>query len=236
MSVILNVIIVVTAILALYWVFYGQRKHNEMMNPKRKTKLKAILFDIDGVIVDSFERQVFVFNSLRKKYGLKVLKKEKVKKGWWGNSLEVNAKIYFKNQNFKKLKKEYNDGVKKHINKGKLMENCKEVLTKVRTKKFKTGLVTNTTSGRTKTELNHHKIRDLFDTIITADDVEKPKPYPDPILKACENLKVNPDEIIFVGDTKNDYKAGKSAGAFVVGLNTQGDLIISELRDLLELL
>ena len=44
-----------------------------------------------------------------------------------------------------------------------------------------------------------------------------------------------PDEAILVGDTKNDYNAGKAAGCFVVSLNTDGDLLIDELDDLLEL-
>jgi len=232
----IGTVMVITAFLALYWVFYGQRKYNEMLNPKRKTKLKAILFDLDGVIVDSFERQFIVFNTLRKKYRLKTLKKEDVKKGWWGNSLEVNAKLFFKNQDMEKLRKDYNDLVKKHIDKGKLMENAKDVLKAIREKKIKTGLVTNTTKTRTETELKFHKIRNLFDVVVTADDVEKPKPYPDPILKACEKLNVMPDETIYIGDTKNDYKAGKSAGSFVVGFNMQGDLVISRLKDLLELI
>ena len=43
------------------------------------------------------------------------------------------------------------------------------------------------------------------------------------------------DETILVGDTQNDYKEGKSAGCFVVELNTLRDLIISKLSDILEL-
>ena len=122
------------------------------------------------------------------------------------------------------------------MEKGKLMENTKEVLKTIREKKIKIGLVTNTTKIRTMNELKFHKIRNLFDAVVTADDVEKPKPYPDPILKACEKLNVMPDEVMYIGDTKYDYKAGKSAGAFVVGFNTHGDLMISNLNDILQLL
>ena len=124
----------------------------------------------------------------------------------------------------------------KHMDKGKLMKNAKEVLNKIKEKKLKIGLVTNTTTKRAEAELKFHKVRELFDVVVTADDVERPKPYPDPILKACELLGVQADEIMYVGDTTNDYKAGKSAGAFVIGFNTKGDLIISELRNILELL
>jgi len=232
----IGIIIIVTAILALYWVFYGQRKHNEMLNPKRKTKLKAILFDLDGVIVDSFERQFVVFNELRKNYGLKIVSKDEFKRKVWGFSLDVSAEIYFKKQDYEKLHDVYNSLVKKHQKEGKLMEGAKEVLEAIKKKKIKIGLVTNTTKERAEGDLKLHKIRNFFDTVVTADDVEKPKPYPDPILKACKKLNVMPDEVMYVGDTKNDYKSGKSAGAFVIGFNTHGDLMISKLNDILQLL
>ena len=70
--------------------------------------------------------------------------------------------------------------------------------------------------------LEFHKIKKYFDAIVTADDSEKLKPSPDTVIKACEKLNVLPEETILVGDTKNDYRAGKSAGCFVVGLNTDG--------------
>ena len=42
-----------------------------------------------------------------------------------------------------------------------------------------------------------------------------------------------PEEAILVGDTKFDYKAGKAAGCLVVGLNADGDFVISKLDELL---
>lgn len=235
MTLAITLIIVGTAFLALYWVFYGQRKHNEMFMPKKKTKLKAVLFDLDGVIIDSFERQYIVFNDLRKKFGLKNINKQEFRKKLWGNPLEVNAKNYFGKQDFKDLHLIYNNLVKKHIDKSKLLDNAKEVLVTIKKKKIKIGLVTNTTKERAVNDLRFHKVRHYFDAIVTGDDVERGKPYPDSTVKLCEKLNVMPDETMLVGDTKYDYKAGKSAGCFVVGLNTQGDLMISKLSDLLEL-
>ena len=231
----LGIIIVGTAFLGLYWVLYGQGKYNDMFVPKRKTKLKAVLFDLDGVIIDSFERQNTVFNDLRAKFGLKEIDEKEFRKKLWGNSLEVNAKNYFKEQDLKELHIAYDNLVKKHVDKSKLMDRAKDVLETIKKKKIKIGLATNTTAERAANDLGFHKIKHYFDAIVTADDVEKPKPYPDPIIKLCEKLNVMPDETIFVGDTKNDYKAGKAAGCFVVGINTNGDLVIDKLRDLMDL-
>ncbi len=236
MSLVVAVIIVVTAFLALYWVFYGQRKYNEMFMPKRKTKLKAILFDLDGVIIDSFEAWFNVFNHVRKNFKLKEVSKEEFRKHVWGGSVQANAKNYFKSKDIGEIEKTFKNLMQKYAKKTKLLPDAEKVLKEIKKKNIKIGLATNTFRKPVLDALKFHKIEKYFDAVITADDVERTKPYPDPIIKLCEKLKVMPDETILVGDTKNDYKAGKAAGCLVVGLNTHGDLIISKLSDMLQLI
>jgi len=235
MTLFLTIVIVATGFLALYWVFMGQRKYNEMFFPKRKTKLKAILFDMDGVIIDSFEASYSIFNDLRKIRNLGKMDREEYRKKAWGKFIGENAKKYLKIESMKEVDAEYKKSVSKHKLAAKLMPDAEKVLQIIKKKKIKVGLVTNTVRNFTLEILKKHKIRHYFDAIVTGDDVEKPKPYPDPVIKLCEKLKVDPDETMLVGDTKNDYKAGKSAGCFVVGLNTDGDLVIDKLSDLLDL-
>jgi HAD superfamily hydrolase (TIGR01549 family) len=235
MSLILTIIIVITGFLALYWVFYGQRKYNEMMFPKRKTKLKAVLFDLDGVILDSFDAWLIVFNKVRKEHNLKEISPKEFRDKVWGGSVDDDARKYFRNSDVKKIERRYKVLFNENIHKTKLQPDLLKVIKAIRKKKIKVGIVTNTFSKPTSAALRHHKIYGLFDAVITPDDAERPKPYPDPVLKICEKMKIMPDEAILVGDTKNDYKAGKSAGCFMIGLNTHGDLVISKLSDLLEL-
>ena len=235
MSLAIAVIIVGTAFLALYWVFWGQRKYNEMFMPKRKTKLKAVLFDLDGVLLNSFEAWYHVFNHVRKNLKLKEISRDEFKKKVWGGSVEADAKNYYKNKDVKEIEKAYRNLITKYIHKIELLPDTIKVLKAIKNKKIKIGLVTNTFREPTLETLKFHKIENYFDAVITSDDIEKVKPYPDAIIKLCEKLNVIPNEAILVGDTKNDYKAGRAAGCFVVGLNTHGDLIISKLSDLLEL-
>ena len=236
MSLVITIIIIGTAFLALYWVFYGQRKHNEMLMPKRKTQLKAILFDLDGVILDSFDAWYSVFNHVRKDLNLNAISKEEFRKKVWGGSVDVDAKNYFKNKDVKEIEKMYKTLISKYTHKTKLLPNAKNILKNIKKKNIKIGLVTNTFRKPVLDALKFHKIENYFDAIATVDDVKRAKPYPDSIIKLCEKLKVMPDEAIVVGDTKNDYKAGKSAGCLVIGLNTHGDLMISKLSDVLQLI
>jgi len=229
------VIIVVTSFLALYWIFLGQRKYNEMFMPKIKPKLKAILFDLDGVLLDSFEAWYNVFNHVRKDLKLKEISREEFRKNTWGTSAENDVKMYFKGRSVKEIGNAYKTLIKKYIDKIKLLPDAVNVLKNVKGKNIKIGLVTNSYRKPTFEMLRFHKIENYFDAVVTIDDVKRAKPYPDSIIKLCEKLNVMPQEAILVGDTKNDFKAGRAASVFVVGLNTHGDLIISKLSDLLEL-
>ena len=234
-SILLGGIVIGTALLALYWVFYGQRKYNDMLMPKRKTELKAVLFDLDGVILDSFEVWFNVFNHARRNFNLKEISRQEFKDNAWGGSVKADVKNYFKGKDAKELENLYRQLISGYINKTELLPDAKNVLEQVKNKNIKIGLGTNTFKETVLEILKFHKIENYFDSVVTSDDVERVKPYPEPIFKLCENLGIMPDEAILVGDTKNDYKAGKAAGCFVVGLNTKGDLIIDKLSGLMGL-
>ena len=86
-----------------------------------------------------------------------------------------------------------------------------------------------------------------FDVIITGLSAEHTKPYPDPILLAAQKMNTAPENCLMIGDTTVDVRAGKSAGAQVVGvlcgfgeeaeLKKMGaDLILSDTPKLLEVL
>src|SRR5699024_8175789 len=52
-----------------------------------------------------------------------------------------------------------------------------------------------------------------FETIITIDDVNNPKPHPEPVRLAMNELKAKPASTIMVGDNFHDIKSGRDAGA-----------------------
>jgi len=231
----IGIIIGITAILALYWVFIGQRKHNEMFKPKKRD-LKAIIFDMDGVLIDSKDAWFKVFNHTREKFKLQGITMEEFDKKVWGGSVEADSKKYFKARSADEIAKIYVETFSKFIKNTKLMPHTKEVLQKIKEKNLKIGLVTNTFKEPTSKVLKHHKIIDYFDAIVSGDEVEHDKPYPDEIIEVCKRLGIEPEDAILVGDTKFDIGAGRSAGSFVVGYNIMADMKISSLNDLLHLI
>jgi pyrophosphatase PpaX len=65
-------------------------------------------------------------------------------------------------------------------------------------------------------------IEGFFDAIVTADEVKRHKPDPEPVLVALERLGSAPDEAAFVGDSPFDVGAGKAAGVFTIGVSWGG--------------
>ncbi len=120
-----------------------------------------------------------------------------------------------------------------------LFPNAKTVLSRLRTGyKLKIGLVTNTPKENVNRILDYFQLFELFDVIVTGDDVRTGKPDAEMILKACETLNVKPAAAILVGDTKIDLLAGKSAGCSVICVRAKsaGDVCIESLQELFAVL
>lgn len=70
----------------------------------------------------------------------------------------------------------------------------------------------------TRAFLDYFNLTRHFDVIVTALTAEHTKPYPDPILFAAQKMGVPPEACLMIGDTTVDMRAGKSAGAQMVGV------------------
>jgi pyrophosphatase PpaX len=193
--------------------------------------MKATLFDLDGVLVNSIDAWFYAFNETLKHFGLKEIPESEFKERYWGHELEQNLN----GLGLEKQAKEYCEGrYFNFIDRVKLFKGSKKVLEHA--KKFKIALVTNTSKAGVYKILKHFGLEKCFDVIVTRDQVRRGKPSPETVIKACELLKVEPKDTILVGDTQSDVKAGRSAGCKVIGLNLDADARIEKLTDLLKII
>ena len=200
-----------------------------------KHKVNAILFDLDGVLVDSFETWSYVFNDTLRHFGLKTLsRKDFIKE--FGAPIESDVRKYFKGKTINEVEQVYNLKFRNRIKHVKLFPQSKKILEKLKNKKIKLGLITNSTRFITLTILNYFNLKKYFEVVVTMDDVKRRKPAPDMILKACKTLKVRPENTILVGDTMNDIIAGRRAGCVTVGYKVNGDYEINSLKEALRIL
>ena len=94
-----------------------------------------------------------------------------------------------------------------------------EMLTELRAQGCLTGLVTSKNARGTSKAIELTHMTGLFDCIITADDVERYKPDPEPLEKAMAQLGVTAAESLYVGDSAFDVDMAQRAGVMMVGVS-----------------
>ncbi len=111
---------------------------------------------------------------------------------------------------------------------------------------YKLALVTTASKKTIDLALNQFKFFELFNPIITRDDVKSTKPDPEPLLLACHRLNVSIEQSVMIGDFPLDVQAGKSAGSKTIAVlgpnekytrtmieDEKPDLILLKLSELL---
>ena len=195
--------------------------------------IKAVLFDMDGVLVDSIEAWFELFNKTLKHFGKEEFTWEKFMERVWGGPIERDAEEFFGTSvdNVIRFYFDNFDSFKENL---KLFPNVKEVLDELKNKNLKIGLVTNTPKRQVHKLVDHLSLREYFDVIIGGDEVEHGKPAPDMIFLACKELGIKPEDSIYIGDVDADVIAGKKAGCLTIGLKIDGDDRIEDLKELEE--
>jgi HAD superfamily hydrolase (TIGR01509 family) len=183
--------------------------------------IKGIVFDMDGVLIDSEPVHIDAWNEVFAEFGLHFTTE------WFHQWIGVSDKNFTM-----QLVKNYNLDVepavflekKRRVFEAKIIESVKaysgvkEGLALL----DGYGLAVATSSNRSGAMLSLKSagLYDFFKYIITADDVLNHKPNPDCYLKAAESLGFLPSECIGIEDSVSGIKAAKAAGMFVIGIST----------------
>jgi HAD superfamily hydrolase (TIGR01509 family) len=91
-----------------------------------------------------------------------------------------------------------------------------EVLRFLRSSGVATGVATNSDARSAQVVLGAHALTDLFDVVVTVDQVGGPKPNPESVLLAVRRLGLDTAECAFVGDGNGDMRAARAAGVRAV--------------------
>lgn len=179
-------------------------------------KVKAVLFDLDGTLIDSIPLIRLTFEKVFEDFKIPWANGEVLKT--IGIPLRQVAEKYAPGRVEEFLEKYSSFQQKKQREFIKLFPGTKEVLKTIKGKGCLMGLVTSKRSSPTMFCLTHTEIKDYFDAVITAEDVNTPKPDGEPVTKALKLLNARPEEAVYVGDSWYDIIAGKKARVLTVGV------------------
>jgi phosphoglycolate phosphatase len=182
--------------------------------------LKAVIFDIDGVLLDSFEANLQHARDMAELAGLKAPTEKQYRKMFHLPFRHVFANInriktlYQVEQALVKARIEIDYPV--HLL--KYYDGCNRTLAQL-SKKYKLGVVSSRTRRGIKTYLEYSKNKKLFKATISVEDVTNHKPHPEPLLLAAKKLRVKPFEAAYVGDARSDVQAANAAGMLAIAYN-----------------
>ena len=205
------------------------------------TKYKAVLFDMDGVIVDSMPYHFISWFEALKKYKVTVTPFDIYEKE--GEKSDSCVRRFFKRDgisfNEKKVQDVLNlrNKIYKKYFKVFLFDGIEDILKKLKKQNIKTAIVTGSSKQKVLSMLPK-KIINLFDVIISADMIKRGKPHPDSYLTAAKELNLKPCECLVIENAPNGIKAAKAAKMFCVAVTTslpkqylsQADKIVSSIR------
>jgi len=196
----------------------------------KKKPIRALVFDLDGTLIK------FQINSLKaRRKAINVLINYGIPKAKLSKNISVleniqNAKQIFNDnglttEEIGDILKKVNDAIieveYEAAIKATPIKGIEEVLKYAKKKKLILAIFTYNTNNNTKTSLQAAGIIRFFDLIVGRDDINNLKPHPDHLNYICNQLNVDFDEILVIGDTGRDIEAALNVGAHSIALNTK---------------
>ncbi len=207
--------------------------------------LKAVIFDMDGVIIDSepihfnIEKQIFSY------LGIPVSDSEHhslvgtTTRAMW-SSLKNKFKLELSLEELIELSsKRYLDYISIY-NKMLLLPGIANLIEELYRNNIQQAIASSSTLEHIEFVLRKYNLKEYFDEIICGDYVSKSKPAPDIFLYAANQLQIRPEECIVIEDSENGVTAAKFAGMKCIGFNNSNsgnqdlstaDLIIDNFAD-----
>ena len=174
-------------------------------------KISAVLFDFDGVLIDSLPVMKKAWKSVQEKYNIKASFEEfKLHIGIPFESIltkmEINSKYHTS------IKEYYSFISSENIDLIKLNPFVRLLLIWLKDNSISIGIVTS------KDQLRTNQLIDFFQlnvqSVITPELTKRGKPFPDPILLAAKDLSVDLNNIVFIGDMLSDMKCALKAKCY----------------------
>lgn len=179
--------------------------------------IKVVVYDCDGVIVDSSNSILAYYDWMMKKCNLPPIDwseeelKEKALSMADRDILEVLSKgdklLYEKMLNISR-----DDEINNSFSNMVLQDGIEEGLKIIKNSNLPISIFTN--RGKSLPLLiKYFNIEKYFSMLVTSNDVSEPKPSPEGLIKISDYFNVKTDEILFIGDSPTDYYAAKRCGA-----------------------
>jgi 2-phosphoglycolate phosphatase len=180
------------------------------------SRVHAVLFDLDGTLVDTAPDLGATLNAMRLRRGMMPIShaecRAQASHGAQG-LLRLGFEVDREHPDFADLRQEFLEHYAANLTANSpLFGGMAEVLDKLDARAIKWGVVTNKPASLTEPLMAHHGLHHRAAFIVSGYTCEFPKPHPAPVLHACRIAGVAVEACIYVGDAARDVEAANAAG------------------------
>lgn len=187
-----------------------------------RQKIRAVMFDLDGTLLDTAPDFIRVVNQLRVEEGLPELNSEIIRASVSNGSkalIKTAFSIEEDNPKFEPLRVRLLEKYLAHIAvETRPFPGIEKLLEKLGEHNIPWGIATNKPAAYTFPLMSALNLTPPPATVICPDHVHKSKPDPACLLLAAEQLDCEPQEIFYIGDHKRDIDCGRQAGAITMAV------------------
>ncbi|MFZ3579164.1 HAD family hydrolase [Virgibacillus sp. DJP39] len=190
--------------------------------------IKAIIFDFDGTLANTLPICFVAFQDVFKEFDNKDLSSDEIR-AMFGPSETGIIRENLENSNKENaIELYYEKYLEHHEQLVKPNSEINEMIAYLKEKDIKIGIVTGKARRSLDISLKALHMDNLFEIIITGDDVIHPKPHPEGVVKALSLLEVGKNDSMFIGDSDADIEAGLKANVMTAGVQWLPDYQPSE--------
>jgi len=211
-------------------------------------QVKGFLFDFDGTLVDTVDAYLQTYVELFRERFREEIPPEQIIVHFGKPAYRIIRDATKRNLTDDEIrhliKRREEILLSRHLDKIKIIDGVFELLEFLREQNMKLAIVTSSTRSMLTAIAKRFNLLRWFDATVTADDVRKGKPDPEPFIKATEFLGLSIKEVIAIGDTTYDIISAKGAGIKIIFLERNAnsnfsfipekpELVIKSFRELL---
>ncbi|ENW98053.1 hypothetical protein F900_03527 [Acinetobacter modestus] len=184
-------------------------------------KIKAIIFDMDGVLVDAKDWHYQALNRALQLFGYQISRYDHLTT-YDGLPTSKKLEMLSLESGLPKELHQFINEMKQIYTMEIVYANCKPrfvheyALSKLKTRGFKLAVASNSIRHTVEVMMDKSKLVQYLDQIVSASDVIKPKPDPEIYLTSIARLGLMPEECLIVEDNDNGIKAARASGAHVL--------------------
>ncbi len=179
-------------------------------------KITTILFDYDGTLMDTDDIIIDAWQYTYRKMTGEELAVETILKDFGEALRDTMSKFFSGDQLEEAIEIHRVFQTDTYLEKIRMFPGTLELIHELKERGYRVAVVTSRRKPTTVMGLEKFELMDVLDCIVTADETEKHKPDPEPVLFALKSLNCQPEEAIMVGDTVMDMGCGRAAGVKTV--------------------